>query len=153
MLLHKQKTHSKSYKKQKFNTRSRFTKVQEASESIFTLFFSSFMLFHSSLFFKFWVSYPDTRRLNKVEVGNLKFYYFLLCAGAFATLKICIKLNSLCCNYVHFSHKSLFLSLKNIFLRLFSNNIHLSTDTKLFMAIKIKFLMIKLIANVVWKTC
>ena len=76
MLLHKQKTHSKSYKKQKFNTRSRFTKVQEASESIFTLFFSSFMLFHSSLFFKFWVSYPDTRRLNKVEVGNLKFYYF-----------------------------------------------------------------------------
>ena len=64
----------------KFNTRSSFTIVQGASES-------TFMLFHSSLFLKFRESCRDTRRLNKVEVGNLKLL-FLLCADAYIHNKI-----------------------------------------------------------------
>ena len=40
------------------------------------------MLFHSSLFLKFCVSCRDTRKLNKVDVGNLKLL-LLLCTDAY----------------------------------------------------------------------
>ena len=35
------------------------------------------MLFHFSLFLKFWVSYGDSRKPYKVEVGNLKLLFLL----------------------------------------------------------------------------
>ena len=94
MLLHKQGkfilTHTKNKKQinfqyiteiyKKFNRRSSFTKDQGASES-------SSMLFHPSLFLKFWASCRDTRKLNKIKVGNLKLL-FLLCADAYLDLTI-----------------------------------------------------------------
>ena len=141
---------------------SEYFAFQGAFQSTFMLLFSSFMPFLSSLFLKFWVSCRDIRKFNKVEVGNLKFYYFcyvqmlflIIRLTAFTTYKICSKPNTLCCNYVHFSKQSSFLSLKKISSSsLLNNNIHVPTEDNLFVPTKIKFLMIKLITNAVWKTC
>ena len=77
------------------------------------------MLLHSSLFLKFSVLCWDAQKLNNIEVGNLKIL-FLLCAdayldnttGCFYNFRIITrKLNSVCCNYVNFSHQSLFLQI------------------------------------------
>ena len=68
------------------------------------------MLFHSSLFFKFWISCQDARKLNKVKF-KFKLFQILIffsCAQmlifltqltAFTVFEICRKLNSACCNY------------------------------------------------------
>ena len=119
------------------------------------------MLFHSSLFLKFWVSSRDTRKLDEVEVGNLKLL-FLLCADAYLD-------NTSDCFYnfpdlqqseffvlylCEFFQPIIFFVAKKIFASsLLSNNIHVPTGNNLFVSTKIKFLMIKLITNVEWKIC
>ena len=84
------------------------------------------MLFHSSLFFKFWISCQDARKLNKVKFKFKLFFFscaqtliFLTQLTAFTVFEICRKLNSACCNYLHFSLRSL-----KKFPSLLSNNSH-----------------------------
>ena len=117
--------------------------------------YPSFMLFRCSLFL---TSCRDTWKLNKVEVGNLSKLLFLLCADPFfiiqlptlTTFEICSKLNSLC----EFFPPITFFVAKNFFsFSLLSNNILVPTNNNLFVPTKIKLLIIKLIWNVMWKTC
>ena len=68
--------------------------------------------------------------------------------AAFTTFEICNMLNLLSCNYVNFSHK-FFIAQKIFVSRLLSNNILVPTDNNLFVPAKNKFLIIKLITNVI----
>ena len=97
---------------------------------------------------------------TKLEVGNLKLFFcgtqmliVIMQLNAFTVFKTCRKLNCVCCNYGNFSHHSSFLSLNFFSSSLLSNNSHVPTDNNLLAPTKIKFLIMKLITNVVWKTC
>ena len=68
--------------------------------------------------------------------------------AAFTTFEICSMLNLLSGNYVNFSHQ-FFVAQKIFVSSLLSNNIPVPTDNNLFVPAKNKFLIIKLITNVI----
>ena len=79
----------------------------------------------------------------------LLFHFILLIQRTASTyFQTCGNLNFMCCNYVHFPHKPIFLLIKNLFSFILLTTYQLAISY-LYQRICITFLMMILIANVV----